>query len=1031
MPLREKEPEDPSLLARVFTLFERPGYAVRSGLRGDLAGAGRHLLRTPLDAVGLVDPTQLAGPFLGPSASSRAISALGLRDLPTPEMSDVTRKWGLGRPSAGLDRFLFDAAGGFVTNPVNFVGGAPGLGKGALSSAVRGVGPWAGRIAGGKFVGGLGRQATAVGLLESALNPSGAAAARQATYDALLAAGPRGRALTQLMVGQGAPAERAALLARQLGLERLMSQAAGRRVRLSSPEAAEVGSEALAKAGFLERPGWTFAGMRIPGGEAPYGRLVLGRPDSAAAQAGASWARRSLWDATDAAEKALLPILSPVRGVYDKTMLGLVPQFLRRAAGRAGHLESGIKAESERFAVGVSAPAALQAPAETQAAMRAMLLAADDVRRGAAQPAAAKAAALAQIQHPLARRLAERWWESAERMPAELRAYGGTPSVQELYVPLQAKETLRDALGLTGTQAGGALKPRRNQTLVDYLNALAARAQQGLAAARAAGKPHAGLEEWARAGSDPWGLIETDPRILFTNRWNEHARDVGREALQQVVRRERALGRLRPGTDVDEWVAKQIESLPPRAGAQKLVADLNYHLKRGLYAVWPASHLRNAASAALQAWSDESIGGFEAARIFIRALYEGPLVKFTGALPRDQRGVFLRAAQGGPGSEAARAAAEKMRIGRYSGEEILRGLDQVSSQGGPLDISMDETLRAKVGLAPADQSLRSKVGRAVATLPLTPFELALGKRPGAAADLGYRIATGLEDSFRRQHFLALVTKGVEPSEAVQRVARAFVDYRDQGHLDRWLRDLFLFSRYSVGVVPPTVKAALLKPRTVGLPAAAWRAGEGEEVEAEIQPWQRGMLALRVPGTRYVATQFGTPLEAAAQSLERFVDREKFRQGVLGGLTPPVRLPAEIGTGVSFFSGRPWASFRRPPDWVPGSLLDERGEMAGEWLELLRATPLSRFSAQAPELLRGLTGASDPRRGGSPGTLLSNLTGVRLERPDPEAVARRQARATLERAERSGEVGRVPAWYPRRAELSPEVEEALQAARQRR
>ncbi len=1040
---REKEPEDPSLLTRGLTAFERPGFAVRSALRLDLPGAARNLFRMPLDVVGLLDPTQVFPVLgLGPSASNRAITGLGLRDLPTPEMSDITKSWGIGRPSEGFDRFAFDAAGGFFTNPLNLVGGEVGLGKGAVSAAARGIGPWAGRVVGGEFVGGLGRQAAVAGLLESALTPKGWGAL-QASRLRLLQ-GPQRSQFGQLVLAAarpGARGERASLWLKQRALEEAMSAAAGRRLRLSNPEQAELGAEALAKAGLLQRPGWTFAGQRVA--DAPWGRLALGRPDSVAAEAGASRARRALWDAVDVADAALQPILSPIRGVYDKTLIGSVPQALRRAAHQSKHLDALTRTEGERFTTSVSTPAMLQAPAETQAAVRVMLEAADQARRNVVPSAQAQQAALAQIQHPLARKLADAWWKVAPKQREELLTYGGRDLQHPLYVPRQAKEAFRPYLELTGPAAGAALRRPKHEPLADYLNALGARAQGSLTQARAAGKPIPLLEEWAARGSDPWDLVETDPRILFSNRWNEHARDLSRAALQQTVEREVAAGRARPGTALDEWLKPQIESLPPREGAQKLLANANYHLKRGLYAIWPASHMRNAASAALQAWSDESIGGIEAARIFVRSLYEGPLIQFTQHLPAGERGIFLKAASGGPGWEAARAQAGRMRIGRHSGEAVLRALDSVTGSGGPLDIALDPSRRMATGLAtPVSRSQRvisAGFGAGIGGLAAGPVGAAVGAPLGAAvggraADLGYRVAAGLEDSFRRQHLLALISKGVEPTEAVQRVSRAFVDYAEQGKLDRWLRDLFLFSRYSVGVVPPTVRAALLKPRTVGIPAALQRAGGGDEVEQQLPAWQRGQLALRVPGTRYVATQFGTPLEAASQSLERFTSPEAFRKGVLGGLTPPARLPAEIVTGVSFFSGRPWASFRKAPDWAPDALTDERRgqrEVPGEWLELLRATPFSRFSATAPELVRALSGEADPRRGGPAGTLLSNLTGLRLERPDPEAVRRRQVRETLEKATRAGDVAQVAAWYPRRADLPPEVEAALAASRERR
>jgi hypothetical protein len=644
-----------------------------------------------------------------------------------------------------------------------------------------------------------------------------------------------------------------------------------------------------------------------------------------------------------------------------------------------------------------------------------MLDAADMVRQGA-RPATARAWALQQPQlaDPAVARMVARWWdEQAPRMKQELAEFGSPKAaklIDELYIPHQVKEEFRDALGLGGTQAGGSLQPRKHQTLQSYLNRLAQRAHAALGAAKPGALP--ALEAWRRAGAQPWELIELDPRLLFTNRLNSHARDVGQASLKQVVRRETAAGRVRQGTDLDEWLQAQITTLPPRQGAQRILASANHLLKRGLYAWAPASHMRNAVSAAIQAWHDESIGGLEAARMFVRMLYEGPLIQASARMPRSDRAIFLKAALGGPGAAAARAQAAHTRFGRWSGEEILRGLDQVAGSSGSLDLAYNEVARARLGL-PMTGGLAAKVGWAATT--------------GPAADWGYRLASGIEDSFRRQHFLALVSKGVEPTAAAQRVVRAFVDYSEQGWLDRWMRDLILFSRYGVGIVPPVAQAAVLKPRTLSIPAALSRAGEGTRAEQDLPEYLRGQIALRIPGTRFTLSQLGTPLEAAAQSLGRFSGAEEFRKGVLGGLTPPVRLAAENVTGTSFFTGRPTGSFRRPPAWAQALGAEE---LPPQWGELLRASPFSRLSSTIGQLVETGRDSRSSRRGGPGGTALSLLTGLRLEAQDPKRVARRRVLERLEKAEKEGDLARVPAWYPRRAVLPADVEAALRESRRR-
>lgn len=122
------EDQDNSLLGNLGRFLGRPGYALRSLLRGDVVDAGENLAQMAMDL-----PT---GGFLNRNLSlANLVSETGdITDKSErPEFSDLINYSG-----RGLDRLALDVVGGMATDPLTFLTfGGGGLAKGSLAGATR------------------------------------------------------------------------------------------------------------------------------------------------------------------------------------------------------------------------------------------------------------------------------------------------------------------------------------------------------------------------------------------------------------------------------------------------------------------------------------------------------------------------------------------------------------------------------------------------------------------------------------------------------------------------------------------------------------------------------------------------------------------------------------------------------------------------------------------------------------------------------------------------------------------------------
>ena len=163
-----REPDDPSLLSQVFATAGRPFHTVTNLLSGEFRQAGKQAARLPLDlGLALTAPVRIPASWAFPSLdATRLARSVGLADLNAPQVTDVMRAHGFAAPRRGSwEELGLNFVGGLPLDPLTWVGGVPGLARGGVSSVVRGVGPWAGRV-----IQQAGRPAAFVAGREAAMN---------------------------------------------------------------------------------------------------------------------------------------------------------------------------------------------------------------------------------------------------------------------------------------------------------------------------------------------------------------------------------------------------------------------------------------------------------------------------------------------------------------------------------------------------------------------------------------------------------------------------------------------------------------------------------------------------------------------------------------------------------------------------------------------------------------------------------------------------------------------------------------------
>jgi len=489
------------------------------------------------------------------------------------------------------------------------------------------------------------------------------------------------------------------------------------------------------------------------------------------------------------------------------------------------------------------------------------------------------------------------------------------------------------------------------------------------------------------------------------------ARGSDYQTMIKLVKDENAAARAAGKTPT--WVLKDGKAHRRRRG-------LNYLFKPAL-TTHPQNvgfHFGNDLSSALMAMFDPGLGLKQGFKAFADTIRDAPILqRLAGWTPSDA-GQFLRATS--PDAAISAKALQDLggkTFGGHSVSDVIGQIKQFTGRISQADIQdairLDELGREAVATG--------WKGRLEGAFTL---EGAQAAAPGQATKgvgewwvgMGEKMASHIENTHRIASYLKLIQEGVNPTAAMKRVGDVFVKYDLVSHGERALRDIFPFARFMIGSARWTEQMAR-RPATTGLTTIARMTGSLQD-EQLLPSSVRGGIG--VPwgkdkeGNMQYLTSLRLPHEAAMGVLDAVSSFEGFRRKGLGSLHPLIKAPLEQAANRNFFFGGEASAYRRKPGWLPGGapLTEEirrpDGTITHEvpgWLnDAIGATPASRALKIVDTLRDDRKSLAD--------RLIRNVTGIRTVTVDQRRATAEVLERWLESRARSGQVGKINAFFSR-------------------
>lgn len=447
--------------------------------------------------------------------------------------------------------------------------------------------------------------------------------------------------------------------------------------------------------------------------------------------------------------------------------------------------------------------------------------------------------------------------------------------------------------------------------------------------------------------------------------------------------------------EVKEAVLELMRPLPARRGLQWLIHQANRIYKPwlmgGVLIPRFAFNGRNMLGAIWEGLFDPKIGPWVPLRENLNLLTRPLARKLFGVKTYSETENLIRATFGEMPAEAL------PKVGEYEGAEFVRLAREngiVGADVGQVELAIDEAAETLAGI-------NAKKGLF--------YHLQGGGLPRT-------FTRHVENVHRMGAFAELLRNGVEPAEAARRVGRAFVDYDYQSITDRMLRDFFPGARFTVGTIPVAIEEMLHRPGTVLPLLKAQSAPPGEETPSAPE-WLRGGFTVPMGADAAGQSMYLAGLGVPIEELSRLGSGQGIAGGLrqtLSGLHPLMRLPLEVASDTTLYTGRPAGEFR----YFPGAMPFEAERM-------LMASPASRFLAEFRAGWKSLTGDKPQWT-----ALLRSLTGIRTVTVDED----RELKRTLENYFRDeAKEGRVYAFtnFAARGEVDPRLQELLDEWKRRR
>lgn len=448
--------------------------------------------------------------------------------------------------------------------------------------------------------------------------------------------------------------------------------------------------------------------------------------------------------------------------------------------------------------------------------------------------------------------------------------------------------------------------------------------------------------------------------------------------------------------------------------------------KAATYPIWPASHVRNMATAFvnnLRTGTNFSDYGTQA------RLLRGSLPADTAnSLRRDQFGHASIFKEGGQNLELAGASSGSLpsSFGTPGSARNWSGYTPGTNEYGMGKMGPTGSLLADtanlIGNEGGLQLGRDIVNKA-RDWKNSPNPFGISGVAGRKSDVfapvvaGRKVSTNIEDFMRGAQYNGLVRKGYSPEMAARQIDKYHFNYGDLTPFERhWMRRAVPFYTFAMKNLPLQMETLASRPGAFSTP---FKPSQVDRDKQEYVPdyLSSGFVSPLGPeqdGKRRFLSSLGLPQEEAFKDMQLWngmPDLAGTAMHAASNLNPLIKGPLEQMTDRQFFSGRKLSDLK-PTGVGKGLSSLFSDEYAQPLSQLISNTPLTRFATSLDKLMdtKGLNS-----NGRKPGwaTALNLLTGARVTDVDVEQQRYLEQRAAEDKVLKSmPHVNRYTEFYVR-------------------
>jgi hypothetical protein len=382
-----------------------------------------------------------------------------------------------------------------------------------------------------------------------------------------------------------------------------------------------------------------------------------------------------------------------------------------------------------------------------------------------------------------------------------------------------------------------------------------------------------------------------------------------------------------------------------------------------VYPLWPASHVRNVATAAYNNMRTGTNAGD-----YLKQL------RFMRGHLDPAEAAQMRAAQYGharifdSGNNLLDVVGASDTLPKTAAERVtkfLPGTNQWNPAGrtGPWAGAGLVGDAAHTALKTGTYDLLAGVSKKVRHPRTAPNPLAMAGVGKSEVDrfapliAGRRVSANIEDFMRGAQFNGMVRQGYSPAEAAANIRKYHFEYQDLTPFEKnVMRRAVPFYTFARKNLPLQVQTALTRPAVVSSPFKLNQSDPNEYVPDYLRSGFVAPLGKEVDGERRFISSLGLPQEEAFKELKLWngvPDLRGTAMSFAGNLNPYIKGALEQMTGKQFYTGRDLSDLHptRTASAIGSLFNDDNPQLL---TQIIANTPLTRFATSLDKM-------TDPRK----------------------------------------------------------------------